>query len=76
MPFLGGPRACPGVKFAQLEMKTVLSGLVWSFKFEFSEDKIKWKNDAIAKPYTQHPDGTVSEEPMMPIRVTAIREPD
>ncbi|KDN35110.1 hypothetical protein RSAG8_11843, partial [Rhizoctonia solani AG-8 WAC10335] len=74
MTFLGGPQACPGVKFAQLEMKTVLSGLVSSFKFESSEDKVKWKNDAIAKPYAQYPDGTVSKGPMMPIRVTTLGE--
>ncbi|CAE6427945.1 unnamed protein product [Rhizoctonia solani] len=75
MTFLGGPRACPGVKFAQLEMKTVLSSLVSSFKFEPSEkDKVKWKNDAIAKPYAQHPDGMISEEPTMPIRVTVLGE--
>ncbi|CAE6512955.1 unnamed protein product [Rhizoctonia solani] len=76
MTFLGGPRACPGVKFAQLEMKTVLSALVSSFWFQPSEDQIKWRNDAIAKPYAQYPGGMVSEEPMMPIRVTVLGEFD
>ncbi|KAG8680266.1 cytochrome P450-dit2 [Ceratobasidium sp. 423] len=72
MTFLGGPRACPGVKFAQLELKTVLSSLVSSFKFEHSQDKVKWKNDTIAKPYAQYSDGTISEGPAMPIRVTVL----
>ncbi|KAG8749564.1 cytochrome P450-dit2 [Ceratobasidium sp. 423] len=92
MTFLGGPRACPGMKFSQLEMSTrllypnlrnqsltlgtdaeiVLSNLISSFKFEPSKDKIKWKNDGIVKPYTQHPDGTTSAEPTMPVRVTIL----
>ncbi|CAE6418186.1 unnamed protein product [Rhizoctonia solani] len=77
MTFLGGPRACPnarGVKFAQLEMKTVLSNLVSSFKFELSNENIKWKNDAIAKPYTQYSDGTTSKDPKMLINVTVMGE--
>ncbi|KAJ1301292.1 hypothetical protein OPQ81_003696 [Rhizoctonia solani] len=73
MTFLGGPRACPGVKFSQLEMKTVLSSLVSSFNFELSEDKIKWRAGGIVKPYAQHPDGTISDKPMMPLRVTMLR---
>ncbi|CCO38044.1 Cytochrome P450 3A9 [Rhizoctonia solani AG-1 IB] len=72
MTFLGGPRACPGMKFSQLEMKIILSGLVSSFKFDPSEDKIKWKATGIAKPHVQQPDGRVSRNPMMPIRVTAL----
>ncbi|KAH7332689.1 cytochrome P450 [Rhizoctonia solani] len=51
MTFLGGPRACPGMKFSQLEMKIVLSILVSSFRFEPSKNKLKWKNDGIVKPY-------------------------
>ncbi|KAH7337444.1 cytochrome P450 [Rhizoctonia solani] len=75
MTFLVGPRACPGVKFAQLEMKAVLSSLASSFKFDPSEeDKVRWKNDAIAKSYSQHPDRTMSKESMMPIRVTVLGE--
>ncbi|CAE6403032.1 unnamed protein product [Rhizoctonia solani] len=74
MTFLGGPRACPGVKFAQLAMKTVLSNLMTSFKFEPSNERIKWKNDAIAKPYAQYSNGATSEEPTMPIRMTLLVE--
>ncbi|CAE6474050.1 unnamed protein product [Rhizoctonia solani] len=74
MTFLGGPRACPGMKFSQLEMKIVLSGLVSSFKFDPSEDKIKWKATGIAKPHIQQPDGRISENPMMPIRVTVLAD--
>ncbi|KDN42044.1 hypothetical protein RSAG8_07089, partial [Rhizoctonia solani AG-8 WAC10335] len=72
MTFSGGPRACPGVKFAQLQMKIVLSSLVSSFKFELSKDAIKWKAGGVAKPYAQCSDGTTSHEPMMPIKVTVL----
>lgn len=72
MTFLGGPRACPGVKFSQLEMKIVLSWLVTSFKFELAEDTIKWKAGGIVKPYAQRSDGTISNDPAMPLRVTVL----
>ncbi|CAE6483030.1 unnamed protein product [Rhizoctonia solani] len=72
MTFSGGPRACPGVKFSQLEMKIVLASLVASFKFEPAKDKIKWKAGGIVKPYAQYSDETTSQEPMMPIKVTVL----
>ncbi|CAE6409925.1 unnamed protein product [Rhizoctonia solani] len=72
MTFSGGPRACPGVKFSQLEMKIVLASLVSSFKFELSKDTIKWKAGGIVKPYAQYSDGTTSHDPMMPIKVTVL----
>ncbi|CAE6502790.1 unnamed protein product [Rhizoctonia solani] len=76
MTFLGGPRACPGVKFSQLEMKIVLSSLMSAFKFELSKDKIKWKAGGIVKPYARYLDGAVSDEPMMPLRVTILGGPE
>ncbi|EUC61521.1 cytochrome P450 family protein [Rhizoctonia solani AG-3 Rhs1AP] len=72
MTFSGGPRACPGVKFSQLEMKIILASLVSSFKFELSKDAIKWKAGGIVKPYAQYLDGTTSDDPMMPMKVTVL----
>ncbi|QRW26089.1 cytochrome P450 family protein [Rhizoctonia solani] len=74
MTFSGGPRSCPGMKFSQLEMKLVLSNLVGSFQFDSSEDNIKWNDDGIVKPYIQHKDGSLSDEPAMLLRVTVTEE--
>ncbi|CUA74773.1 hypothetical protein RSOLAG22IIIB_05714 [Rhizoctonia solani] len=63
-----------GMKFSQLEMKSILSTLLSSFKFEPSKDKIKWKNDGIVKPYIQHQDGTTSKVSTMPVQVTILGE--
>ncbi|CAE6409486.1 unnamed protein product [Rhizoctonia solani] len=72
MTFSGGPRACPGVKFSQLEMKIILSSLISSFKFELSKDAIKWKAGGIVKPYARYSDGTTSRDPMMPLKLTVL----
>ncbi|KAI0920673.1 hypothetical protein AcV5_010349 [Taiwanofungus camphoratus] len=42
MTFLGGGRACPGMKFALLEMKLVLSVILPAFSFEEAEE-IVWR---------------------------------
>ncbi|KAG8727621.1 cytochrome P450-dit2, partial [Ceratobasidium sp. 423] len=76
MTFLGGPRACPGMRFSQLEMKIILSTLVSSFRFDFSEEGITWRNDVIVKPYTRGRDGTIGAVPSMPMRVTLVEESD
>ncbi|CAE6474028.1 unnamed protein product [Rhizoctonia solani] len=72
MTFSGGPRSCPGMKFSQLEMKLILSTLVSSFKFDPTQDAIKWMDDGIVKPHIQRADGSISEEPMMPVKVTVL----
>ncbi|CAE6403047.1 unnamed protein product [Rhizoctonia solani] len=74
MTFSGGLRACPGMKFALLEMKIVLSSLVSKFRFDLSEDQIKWKAAGIIKPHIQYPNARVSEEPMMPMKVTLLED--
>lgn len=50
MTFLGGGRACIGFKFAQLEMKVVLSLLIDSFKFTPSDKQIIWRKRGITSP--------------------------
>ncbi|KAB5587723.1 Cytochrome P450 family protein [Ceratobasidium theobromae] len=73
MTFLGGPRACLGFKFAQLEMKLLLSNLVSRFKFELCEDVIIWKMDSMVKPYVQREHG-VDAIPSMPMKVTILEK--
>ncbi|KAH7339123.1 cytochrome P450 [Rhizoctonia solani] len=72
MTFLGGPRACPGMRFSQLEMKIVLSTLVSSFNFDFSDEDITWRNDVIVKPYTRGRDGAIGPVPSMPMRISLL----
>ncbi|KAF8752273.1 cytochrome P450 family [Rhizoctonia solani] len=64
------------VEHSLVQTETVLSNLVSSFKFELSNENIKWKNDAIAKPYTQYSDGTTSKDPKMLINVTVMGNRD
>ncbi|GAB1520137.1 hypothetical protein RhiTH_003210 [Rhizoctonia solani] len=42
--------------------------------FDSSEDNIKWNDDGIVKPYIQHKDGSLSDEPAMLLRVTVTEE--
>ncbi|CAE6469118.1 unnamed protein product [Rhizoctonia solani] len=76
MTFLGGPRACPGMRFSTLEMKGILSTPASSFKFDFSEEEITWRNDVIVKPYTPGRDGAIGAVPSMPMKVTLVVELD
>jgi cytochrome P450 len=46
MPFLLGPRNCIGQKFAVIELKVILCGLVRNFKFEALEPKAEVKRKA------------------------------
>ncbi|KAF8690353.1 Cytochrome p450, partial [Rhizoctonia solani] len=62
------------VEQSLVQTETVLSNLVSSFKFELSNENIKWKNDTTAKPYTQYSDGTTSKDPKMLINVTIMGE--
>ncbi|KAF5316966.1 hypothetical protein D9611_003971 [Ephemerocybe angulata] len=53
MTFLGGGRACVGVKFAQLQMKVVLSTLVESFTFAPGSKEIIWQFNGVIQPTTK-----------------------
>lgn len=50
LTFLGGGRACIGFKFAELEMKVVLSVLLSKFRFAPSEKEIVWEMTHISAP--------------------------
>jgi len=50
MTFIGGPRACLGFKFAQLEIKVALSQLIPAFRFEPTGAEIAWLFDSVSRP--------------------------
>ncbi|KAG6865211.1 hypothetical protein C0991_004412 [Blastosporella zonata] len=66
MSFLGGGRSCVGYKFAQVEMKILLSVLLTTFEFSSTEDKIVWNLSQIISPSVQTSrityEGRVTEE--------------
>ncbi|KAJ3504638.1 hypothetical protein NLJ89_g7834 [Agrocybe chaxingu] len=66
MTFLGGGRSCIGFKFAQLEMKVVLSLLISSFKFSPSSKEIVWQMTEIVTPTTA---GNETPTPELPLVV-------
>ncbi|KAI9432668.1 cytochrome P450 [Lactarius indigo] len=50
MTFIGGPRACIGFKFAQLEIKVALSQLIPAFRFEPTGPEVAWLFNSISNP--------------------------
>nr|BED42986.1 cytochrome P450 monooxygenase [Trametes versicolor] len=50
MTFMGGPRACIGFTFSQLEMKVVLSEMIANFTFALSEKPIIWNFSGVSYP--------------------------
>ncbi|KAL4249759.1 Cytochrome P450 superfamily protein [Abortiporus biennis] len=69
MTFLGGGRACIGFKYAQLEMKIVLSVLLESFKFTPAEcaKDIRWNLAGVKYPSVGNVD-----IPSLPIKVELL----
>ncbi|KAI0695585.1 cytochrome P450 [Cerioporus squamosus] len=57
-----------GFKFAQLEIKVILSVLLSRFRFELTDKPIVWKTSAVSYPTM----GTVSTRPEMLLKVTHI----
>ncbi|TEB26346.1 cytochrome P450 [Coprinellus micaceus] len=53
LTFFGGSRSCIGFKFAQLEMKIVLSELIRNFRFTPGDKEIIWQLMPIVTPTTQ-----------------------
>ncbi|KAG6831064.1 hypothetical protein H0H92_012987 [Tricholoma furcatifolium] len=67
MTFLGGPRACPGMRFAVHEIKLVLSVLLQSYSFAPSEKDIDWKLYITLTPYAKG-----ESIPQVPVKVTML----
>ncbi|KAL5476867.1 hypothetical protein ACEPAI_3053 [Sanghuangporus weigelae] len=70
MTFIGGSRACIGFKFAEMELKTVLSMLLESFKFE-SGAEVEWQMAGIARPALK---GSADKSSMLPLKVSVFKE--
>ncbi|CCO30018.1 Cytochrome P450 3A9 [Rhizoctonia solani AG-1 IB] len=74
LTFSGGPRACIGFKFSVLELKTVLSTLVKSFKFEVGSTKAIWLMGGTMVPYVEGTKELLEEgnHPTMPLKVSVL----
>ncbi|TBU29266.1 cytochrome P450 [Dichomitus squalens] len=68
MSFMGGSRACIGFKFAQLEMKVVLSVLLMAFSFELTGKEITWNSGPVSYPTM----GWKNMKPEMLLRMKAL----
>ncbi|KAI5123104.1 hypothetical protein M0805_001460 [Coniferiporia weirii] len=70
MTFLGGGRACIGFKFAEMEMKLVLSVLLETFIFEPGPD-IFWAMNFLQSPVLKDSDRVV---PQLPLKVSLVKQ--
>ncbi|KZP32004.1 cytochrome P450 [Athelia psychrophila] len=71
MTFIGGSRACIGFKFAELEMKIVLSLLLESFTFAETKEKVEWTTAGIMAPVVVGSD-SLEMKSRLPLTVTAV----
>ncbi|KAL0958596.1 hypothetical protein HGRIS_013937 [Hohenbuehelia grisea] len=70
MSFLGGGRACPGMKFSILEMKVVLSVLLPSYSFDPAPGlEVYWRLGITLSPFVK---GREEEGSQVPVRVTCL----
>ncbi|CAK5278811.1 unnamed protein product [Mycena citricolor] len=67
MSFLGGGRACIGIKFAQLEMKVMICVLLDNFRISLPKEEIIWKLANIQMPWTEGAAG-----PAMPLTLQRL----
>ncbi|KAJ7045418.1 cytochrome-450 hydroxylase [Mycena alexandri] len=51
LSFSAGPRACPGLRFALIEIKTIYYILLTNFVFRQTEDEITRHNVVLTRPY-------------------------
>ncbi|KAF8959860.1 cytochrome P450 [Flammula alnicola] len=74
MSFLGGDRSCIGYKFAQIEMKIILSTLLSRFKFSCTQDEIVWNLSQIISPSVcmTNSEGLRSESKGLPLIVKNV----
>ncbi|KAG6826603.1 hypothetical protein H0H92_015188, partial [Tricholoma furcatifolium] len=68
LTFIGGERACIGFKFAQLEMKVVVSTLVSQFRFYPPEKEIVWQMSNVMYPALRDSPG----QPQLPLKMEVI----
>ncbi|KAI0690556.1 cytochrome P450 [Cerioporus squamosus] len=66
MTFSAGGRSCIGVKFAELEMKIVLSVMLTAFKFELTDKPVVWNFSVVEYPTM----GESSTKPELLLKVT------
>ncbi|RXW23304.1 hypothetical protein EST38_g2537 [Candolleomyces aberdarensis] len=66
LSFLGGGRACIGLRFAMIEMKIILATIFSKMHFEPTEDEIIWNLSQIISPSVRK--GSQMEEKGMPVR--------
>jgi len=71
MTFIGGGRACIGFKFAEMEMKLVLSVLLEKFIFHPGEKEVYWNMGAGAAHPIVKDSGT--NYPQMPLKMTFVQ---
>ncbi|CCL98712.1 uncharacterized protein FIBRA_00716 [Fibroporia radiculosa] len=67
MTFLSGKRSCIGFKFAELEIKVILSMLLPTFTFELTDKPITWNVATVYYP-TASPEDT---QPQLPLKESA-----
>ncbi|KAH7338186.1 hypothetical protein B0J17DRAFT_717853 [Rhizoctonia solani] len=74
MTFSTGPRVCIGFTFSLLELKTILSMLVKSFKFEPESTKTAWLMRGTMVPYIEGTKDLFVEgnHPAMPLKVSVL----
>ncbi|KAL5504184.1 hypothetical protein ACEPAH_8258 [Sanghuangporus vaninii] len=70
MTFIGGGRACIGFKFAEMEMKLVLTMLLETFKFEPGPE-VEWRMTGIARPVLKNPADNASK---CPLRISLVKD--
>lgn len=76
MTFLGGGRACIGLKFAEMEMKQVLTTLLSTLHFSLpAEKEIYWKMNGLQVPVVRPPAGD-GQTPQVPLKIRLVRDDD
>nr|BAK09506.1 cytochrome P450 [Postia placenta] len=76
MTFLGGGRACIGFKFAEMEMKQVLTTLLSTLHFSLpAEKEIYWKMNGLQVPVVRPPAGD-GQTPQVPLKIRLVRDDD
>jgi len=70
LTFIGGTRSCPGLRFAVLEMKLVMSILLPAFSFAPTGDSIVWKHGITMLPYIR---GQEKKGAQVPVKVSQLK---